>query len=414
MKLDSYRAIPATILLTLIIMPTICRLLNPLFTFVCSCPLSDENPYFVTYPYILLLCYTMFIILSFYIPLEKLKEKKRILITMKIFILSFILSLLLFRAVLMILLQLRTRIPLAQLFILLPCLTCLIMLLRKKLCCTKLRAKEQLKILLLSLYLVLPTILIHVIGIIYYAYLYLKIVIGIKEIDELVEYVLRLLRYGTIWSYDDYFAVCSRSSLVWNWILFGFGACGETAEIAKTLLAWRNLEAYVAGFPGENHVFAVVRINETWYVVDPGYYEMMMTLEERVKERIREFGNVSYIVLYQDDKFVELTKYYVPYDTIVIKVTYNGEPKPNVRIVLRHKFQGKELSIPDSKRCFYTNGSGIVVIHLGSTRYNNRAEPYEPYYWIYVNGTRTPYKVASTGSYKVHFIHIELTKLEEK
>ena len=151
----------------------------------------------------------------------------------------------------------------------------------------------------------------------------------------------------------------------------------------------------------------------TWYAIDPGYYDHVITLKERVKRRVNELGNVSYIVVYLDGGgFLELTHHYVPYDTIVIRVTYYGVPVVGARISLVHKFQGSSLFIPGGNRYFYTDANGTVVLHLGSPRYNReKVSNYDPYFLIYVNGMNTHYNVTSTGSYETRYIHIELTEL---
>jgi len=243
---------------------------------------------------------------------------------------------------------------------------------------------------------------------------FLKNKLSILKSYEIINYTTRILRYSTIWSYRG-FTVAFRSSCYWDWLLFGFGACGETAEVGRIILTRRGLEAFVAGFPAEDHVFTIVSLNGTWYVIDPGYYTHAIPLNDRIVDRIEKLGNVSYIVIYLDtENFLELTQYYVPYDIIIIKVTYQGLPVVGTRIRLVHKFKGTEMWIPGGKYYFHTNSEGIVVVHLGSPKYKSeKVSHYEPYFLIYVNDKRTHYKVTSTGSYRTWYVHIELTELNK-
>ena len=263
------------------------------------------------------------------------------------------------------------------------------------------------------LVLYMPLLLIVFISGLYDIY-FLMNGLNILGSHEIINYTTQILRYSTIWSYRG-FTVAFRSSRYWDWLLFGFGACGETAEVGRIILTRGGLEAFVAGFPAEDHVFTVVSLNGTWYVIDPGYYTHAVPLSDRIVDRIRELGNVSYIVVYLDtENFLELTQYYVPYDTIIIKVTYRGLPVVGTRIRLAHKFKGTEKCIPGGKYYFHTNSEGIVVVHLGSPRYKSeKVSHYEPYFLIYVNDKRTHYKVTSTGSYRTWYVHIELTELNK-
>jgi len=197
----------------------------------------------------------------------------------------------------------------------------------------------------------------------------------------------------------------------WKFLLVGVGACGETAMATTTFLNDLNIEARKASFPGEDHAFVEVKINGNWLILDPGYYlSELLTREERAARRIEDIGAISYVTAYVDSSFVELTQYYVPADTIVIRITYGSEPLANAQIYLSHKFRNRQLRLPDSISTFYSDGNGTIVLHMGALTYNNRAEPYEPYYWIYVNGKNTGYNVTSTGTGKTHFIEIDLAE----
>lgn len=197
----------------------------------------------------------------------------------------------------------------------------------------------------------------------------------------------------------------------WKFLLVGVGACGETAMATTTFLNDLNIEARQASFPGEDHAFVEVKIDDNWLILDPGYYlSELLTREERAARRIENIGAISYVIAYVDSSFVELTRYYVPTDTIVIRVTYGGEPLANAQIYLSHKFVNRQLRLPDSTSTFYSDGNGTIVLHMGTLNYNSKAEEYEPYYWIYVDGKNTGYNVTSTGTGKTHFIEIDLVE----
>ena len=103
-----------------------------------------------------------------------------------------------------------------------------------------------------------------------------------------------------------------------------------------------------------------------------------------------------------------MTHYYVPTDLIIIRVTKHGFPASGIRVVLIHEFKGNTMSIPGNGYCFYTDNSGQVVIHLGGVTYYDKCAPYEPHYWIYINGQNTSKKITSTASGKIWSIDIEL------
>ena len=193
------------------------------------------------------------------------------------------------------------------------------------------------------------------------------------------------------------------------WVIFGVGACSEMANVGVKMLRDVGLEAMVVAFPGEDHTFAQVKINNTWMVFDPGYYKgKIVTWERRINDRIREYGNISYIAAYVNGEFIELTHKYIPTDTIIIRVLHNREPLSSACIILTHKFLNKEVPIPGNELCFYTDTNGYITIHLGPPKYYEKASPYEPYFKIIVNGKDSGIKVSSTGSHKTQYIEVNL------
>jgi len=195
-----------------------------------------------------------------------------------------------------------------------------------------------------------------------------------------------------------------------KFLMNGVGSCGEMTRATKVLLDDLGIESRLVSFAGEDHMFVEVKINGKWLVLDPGYQLNLITRDERGTKRLEEIGGLSYVVGYTDQGFVELTQQYVSTDKIVIKVLNDGEPIANAKIVLKHIFMGHEQSLPE----FYSDINGVVEINLGPLSYNNsKIEPAEPYYWIYVNGRNTHFKVSSTGSGKTTHIEVDLTCLEE-
>jgi len=132
-----------------------------------------------------------------------------------------------------------------------------------------------------------------------------------------------------------------------KYLLDGVGACGEMATSASTLLNELGLNARVVNLPGEDHEFVEVNINGTWMVVDPGYYgSQILTRQQRASYRVKEMGAISYVIAYVNSSFIELTQEYVPTDTIIIRVTNNGELLTNAQVYLEHTFMGGQSRLP--------------------------------------------------------------------
>jgi len=193
-----------------------------------------------------------------------------------------------------------------------------------------------------------------------------------------------------------------------KFLMVGVGSCGEMAHATKALFDHLDLESRLVSFPGEDHMFVEVKLNGTWLVVDPGYRLNLVTREERGSRRLAELGGLSYVVAYTRQGLIELTHFYVTTDRIVIRVTVNGEPIANAKIVLRHIFMGNEMALPE----FHSDANGTIELNLGPLTYNNsKIEPAEPYYRIYVNDQDTKLKVNSTGSGKSVYIEVDLADI---
>ncbi len=192
-----------------------------------------------------------------------------------------------------------------------------------------------------------------------------------------------------------------------KYLVVGVGGCEEMAHATKRFLDYLDINSHVASFPGEDHAFVEVRLDNTWLVLDPGYRLNLITREERGQKRLEEIGGLSYVVAYIDQDTVEITQKYVPTDKIVIKITDNGMPVANAKIVLSHMFMGKTESLP----ALYSDSDGVVELNLGPMSYNSRVEPVEPYYWIIVNEENTGCKVQSTGSGKTANVEIDLANV---
>jgi len=192
-----------------------------------------------------------------------------------------------------------------------------------------------------------------------------------------------------------------------KYLFVGTGGCGELASVVKKLLSDLSITARKVGFVGENHEFLEVNISGSWEVVDPGYHYNLISRKERGTLRLREMGGLSYVIAYTDYGIVEVTDSYVPTDTIVIRVTIEGEPVANARVVLKHIFKGLEQSLPE----YYTDVNGTVILKIGPTSYKSDLKNTENYYWIFVNGISTGQKVKSSGSGSVRLIEIKLEEL---
>jgi hypothetical protein len=191
----------------------------------------------------------------------------------------------------------------------------------------------------------------------------------------------------------------------WKFLMVGTGQCGEMSTATVSYLSKLSTEARKVGLPGENHEFVEVKLNGSWWVVDPGYYRgEIITRLERANRRINDVGAISYVVAYVDSSFVELTQEYVPTDTIIIRVRCAGESLAGAQIILKHLFMSAEWSLPP----LYSDGNGTLVLHLGALNYNDDAKQYESYYRICINGKDTGFRATSTGSGQVHAIEIEL------
>jgi len=193
----------------------------------------------------------------------------------------------------------------------------------------------------------------------------------------------------------------------WKFLMVGTGRCGEMSTATISYLSRLGIKARKVDLPGENHEFVEVKVNGSWWVVDPGYYGgEIITRQERANRRINDVGAISYVVAYLDSSFLELTQEYVPTDTIIIRVTLGDDYLANAQVILKHQFMSAEWSLPP----LCTDGNGTVILHLGALNYNDNAKQYESYYRIYVNGKNTQFRAYSTGTGQVHIIEIELAE----
>jgi len=219
------------------------------------------------------------------------------------------------------------------------------------------------------------------------------------KVQSIVRFVQNIPTFNIYRSYDDF----------WKYLLVGTGACHETAMATVTLLNNLSFEARTVVLPGEDHAFVEVKINGTWLVVDPGYnVTEPITRKQRAAKRIQEMGAISYVITHSGSSFIELTSFYVPTDTITIKVTNGNEPLVNAQVFLLHEFMSGTKRLPDADTSFFTDGNGETTFRLGALTYNENAKEYDTCYWIYVNGKDTGYNVTSTGTGITRLIEIDL------
>jgi hypothetical protein len=195
----------------------------------------------------------------------------------------------------------------------------------------------------------------------------------------------------------------------WKYLLVGTGACYEIAMASTTLLEASGFDARIVALPGEDHDFTEVKMNGTWMVIDPGYgYTAPISRQQRADARLTEMGAISYVIAYSGTNFTELTSFYVPTDTITIKVTNGSTRIVNAQVYLLHEFRSEIRRLPDTGATFFTNATGEVTFSLGALTYNENASKYDSYYWIYVNGKTTEHNVTSTGTDTTYLIEIDL------
>ena len=204
-----------------------------------------------------------------------------------------------------------------------------------------------------------------------------------------------------------------HNSNLQKYLMTGVGACGEMANSTVVLLNQLGLDARVVSFPGEDHVFVEVKLNGTWFTLDPGYFGgQLLTREQRANYRIAEttIGAISYVIAFQNGSFIELTQDYVPTDTIVIKVNEGNLPKSNVPVYLTHTFMGKTQRLPSAEHTFNTDSNGTVTLHLGELNYSEASGNTDHFFKIYVDGKETGLTVQSSGSNETRYAEIDFPR----
>jgi hypothetical protein len=193
-----------------------------------------------------------------------------------------------------------------------------------------------------------------------------------------------------------------------TYLISGVGACGEMATSTSNLINQTGITSRTVGFPGEDHAFLEVYLNDTWFVLDPGYYQgEVLTRTERAERRLTEMGAISYVVGSGDTSFTELTSYYIPTDNITLQILDDGNPVNNAQVSLEHTFMGQAWRLPTASQFFCTDKNGTVLIHLGNLSYNSNAGKVDNFFKIYVNGIDTGKTVSSTGN-QAQFIDIDI------
>ena len=200
-------------------------------------------------------------------------------------------------------------------------------------------------------------------------------------------------------------------------LLSGDGACGEGAIAMLVYLKKLGFDAREVDFPGEDHAFIEVEMNNTWQVVDPGYSLFSASRATRADRRVQEAGTVSYVAAYTEDGFTELTQQYVKTDTIIVRITQNGEPLAGTSVTFVHTLvtdgNARSMELPGHGFSFHTDVNGSLTIHLGKigeSVYNGSFTKTDPYYVIQVNGKPEQLRVNSTGTGLVKEFQINLAK----
>lgn len=196
----------------------------------------------------------------------------------------------------------------------------------------------------------------------------------------------------------------------WKYLMVGTGACFEAAMASTKLLIESGFNARIICLPGEDHAFVEVEIDKKWMVIDPGYgYTTPTSRQQRADARLAEMGAISYVIALSSSgsNFTELTSFYVPTDTITIKVTDKGAPLPNAQIYFTHEFRNRTQKIPDSNLSFHTDSTGEISFRLGALTYNENANRYEDFYFIFVNGQNKG-NITSAGKGAQQVIEIDM------
>ena len=198
----------------------------------------------------------------------------------------------------------------------------------------------------------------------------------------------------------------------WKFLMLGAGACGEMAMAGTDLMKEATLEVRKVALPGEDHAFIEVMVDGEFLIADSGYYGTeLITRSERADRRVKEIGSLTYAVALTENSFIELTQQYVSTDTIVIRITRNGEPLSDVSVTLKHKFGSLTTQLPVDGNAFHTDVNGTISLHMGKPHYINGFKGSEEFYWIYADGQNTGYNVTSTGTGLVHSVEIDLLHL---
>lgn len=190
-----------------------------------------------------------------------------------------------------------------------------------------------------------------------------------------------------------------------KFLVSGGGACGETSMFEKDAFSRAGFDVREVAFPGEDHSFIEVKMNDDWKVVDPGYGMTLVSRATRGSARVQEAGTVSCVVAYTDNAFVELTQQYVGTDTIIVRITRDEEPLACASVTFVHTLvtdnSARSQTLPGHGLAFYTDMNGTIAVHLGKigpNTYNNSFAKTDSFYIVYVNGKPTQQKITSTGT----------------
>jgi hypothetical protein len=191
--------------------------------------------------------------------------------------------------------------------------------------------------------------------------------------------------------------------------ILGFSGCGELAFIENSLLKTSDIPSRILSFPGENHECLEVLVNEEWMVSDPGYTNLWLnTTLERGQSRIAEdnIGGASFI--YSTDangSRIWRTEYYVPVDTIVLRITNSSIPCSYGQVTLNHNFQGEIFTVDGIS----LDNNGTVIFKMGNMQNYTHANS-EKWYWIYINGILTNHNITSNGTGVTRFYEFDLSE----
>jgi len=154
-------------------------------------------------------------------------------------------------------------------------------------------------------------------------------------------------------------------------IFYKYGACAQYSILFAALARIENIDTRIVHNPGEDHVWAEVRLDNNWVHVDPSNN---IFNDSGVYERSKQ---LSYVYAeYENGDIENITDRYTGTGRLVVHVFKNGEPAKNAEVVVKSRFlmenvggmykEPREVMLSGHE----TDGNGLCVFNLGGNNYN--------------------------------------------